>query len=192
MRNFETNLSKSPIKPNETSALFVHLAEASIYQVEFNMSKAKPPKINQTTHYFIETGQYFLHFSKQNFLLDLEDLNFSCQLNETNEQIAFYWSNLTSPGYKNSNLTIALAIDKNKIRWTTPCDPYRSQGNCSTEGYKLEPGTAYQISVKLEKNFTNSSKQKLGNCSIKTSRNIDSHSNVALFFRSQSYPGGYY
>ena len=54
--NLETNSLESPTKYDDSSASFVHLAEASIYQVEFNISKSQYPSINQTTDYSIETG----------------------------------------------------------------------------------------------------------------------------------------
>jgi hypothetical protein len=127
--------------------------------------------------------------SKQIFLLELEELNFSCQLNETNQQIAFYWLNFTSPGYNNSNLTISLATGNNQPSWMIPCDPYLSQGICSTKQYKLEPGTEYLITAKLEKVLPNYSRQKLGTCSIKTSKDNYFHQNIRFPFRSESNSG---
>jgi hypothetical protein len=92
-----------------------------------------------------------------------------CQLNETNQHIDFYWSNLTSPGY--TNLTISILIEENQSTWTILCDPYRSQGICSTKQYRLESGKEYQITAKLRKFLPYYNAEKLGTCSIKTSKN---------------------
>lgn len=80
------------------------------------------------------------------------------------------WSNLTGFGY--TNLTISLITEENKSIWTHFCDPYISQGNCSTKPYRLESGREYQIIVKLKKHFPNHLEQKLDQCFIKTSENI--------------------
>jgi len=95
-------------------------------------------------------------------------LNFSCQLNENNQQIDFYWSNLTATGY--TNLTISVFLEENKSLWFISCDPYISQGICSTKQYRLESGREYQIIAKLKKIFPNYNGQKLGKCLIKTSK----------------------
>jgi hypothetical protein len=60
LRNIETNYFESLAEFNETSALFTNLTEASIYQVEFNISKPNFLSINQTTEYYIQTGKFFL------------------------------------------------------------------------------------------------------------------------------------
>jgi hypothetical protein len=125
--------------------------------------------------------------SKQIFLLELEELNFSCQLNEKNQQIDFYWSNLTSSGYK--NLTISLAIRNNKPSLNISYDPYASQGNCSTKQYQLKPGTEHQITAKLEKVLPNYNRQKLGTCFIKTSKENYFHQDIRFPFRSESNSG---
>jgi hypothetical protein len=125
--------------------------------------------------------------SKNIFRLELEELNFSCQLNETNEQIAFYWSNFTSSSY--TNLTISLATGNNKLSWMISCDPYLSQGICSTKQYQLEPGTEYQITAKLEKVLPNYNGEKLGTCSIKTSKDNYFHQNLIVHIRSESNSG---
>ncbi len=106
--------------------------------------------------------------SKQIFRLELEELNFSCQLNESNQQIDLYWSNFTSSGYTNS--TLSISIEGNQSSWMIPCNPYLSQGICSTKQYQLEAGTEYQITAKLEKVLPNYTGQKNGTCSIKTSK----------------------
>jgi heme-binding NEAT domain protein len=59
LKNLETNFSSSPTENNQTSALFIHLAEASIYQVEFNISKENYSSIIQMADYFIKTGEHF-------------------------------------------------------------------------------------------------------------------------------------
>jgi hypothetical protein len=59
LKNLETNLFEIPTEYNETSALFINLAEASIYQVEFIISKENYPSIIQTTYYFIKTSEHF-------------------------------------------------------------------------------------------------------------------------------------
>lgn len=43
-------------------ALFTHLTEASIYQIEFNISKRNYSSLNQIIDYFIQTSLHF--FSK--------------------------------------------------------------------------------------------------------------------------------
>ncbi len=99
----------------------------------------------------------------------MEDLNFSCKLNENNQQIDFYWSNLTASGY--TNLTISILTEENKQLWFISCDPYASQGICSTKQYRLEAGREYHITAKLKKVLPNYNGQKIGTCSIKSSNN---------------------
>ncbi len=75
LKNLETNLFSSPTENNETSALFINLAEASIYQVEFNISKPNYSPITQTTNYFIKTSEHFPISSKSKFIcLDFTNL----------------------------------------------------------------------------------------------------------------------
>jgi hypothetical protein len=95
-------------------------------------------------------------------------LNFSCQLNENNQQIDFYWSNLTASGY--TNLTISISTEENKSLSIISCDPYLFQGICSTKQYRLESGREYNIIAKLKKVLPNYNGQKLGTCFIKTSK----------------------
>jgi hypothetical protein len=95
-------------------------------------------------------------------------LNFSCRLNENNQQIDFYWANLTATGY--TNLTISVLIEENKSLWIISCDPYISQDTCSTKQYRLESGREYHITAKLKKIFPNYNGQKIGTCFIKTSK----------------------
>ncbi len=59
LRNIETNFSASPTKHDQISALFTNLTEASIYRVEFYISKENYTPINQTTEHIIRTGEYF-------------------------------------------------------------------------------------------------------------------------------------
>ncbi len=59
LKNLETNLFKSSTEYNETSALFINLAEASIYQVEFNISKENYSSIIQMANSFIQTSEHF-------------------------------------------------------------------------------------------------------------------------------------
>ncbi len=56
LKNVETNIFEDPHEYNRTNALFINLTEASIYQVEFNISKLNYPSLIQMTNYFIETG----------------------------------------------------------------------------------------------------------------------------------------
>jgi len=56
LRNLETNLLEYPKENNQKTALFIDLIEASIYQVEFNISKRNYSSIIQITNYFIQTG----------------------------------------------------------------------------------------------------------------------------------------
>ncbi len=101
--------------------------------------------------------------------LELEELDFRCELNENNQQIDFYWTNLTGFGY--TNLTISVLTDENKQLWVISCDPYKSQDICSTKQYRLESGREYHIIAKLKKVLPNYNGQKIGTCSIKTSKN---------------------
>ena len=57
LKNAETHLFEYPTKPTVTSALFTNLAEGSIYQVEFLISKPTFPLINQPTNYSIQTSE---------------------------------------------------------------------------------------------------------------------------------------
>ena len=57
LRNVETNFFHNPSEANETSALFIDLARASIYQIEFDISKENYPSIRQTADQFIQTGK---------------------------------------------------------------------------------------------------------------------------------------
>ncbi len=95
-------------------------------------------------------------------------MHFSCQLNENNQQIDFYWTNLTATGY--TNLTISVLTEENKSLWIISCDPYISQGICSTKQHRLESGREYQITAKLKKVLPNYNGQKIGTCLIKTSK----------------------
>lgn len=101
-------------------------------------------------------------------ILELEDFNFTCQFNPNNRQVNSSWSNLTGSGY--INLTISLITEENQSIWTHSCDPYISQGNCSTKPYRLESGREYQIIARLKKHFPNHIGQKLDQCFIKTSK----------------------
>ncbi len=56
LKNVETNIFEDPHKHNRTNALFINLTEASIYQVEFNISKLNYASLIQMTNYFIQTG----------------------------------------------------------------------------------------------------------------------------------------
>ena len=103
----------------------------------------------------------------QYLLLELEDLNLTCQLNKDNDQIHFSWTNLTSSGY--SNLTLSVLIEENQSLWMISCDPYISQGICSTNPHRLESGREYQITAKLRKILPNYNGEKRGTCLIKTS-----------------------
>jgi len=60
LKNLETNSYKYPNEINRKSALFIDLPQASIYQLEFTISKRNFPSLNQITNYLIQTGQ-FLH-----------------------------------------------------------------------------------------------------------------------------------
>jgi hypothetical protein len=104
-----------------------------------------------------------------------------------NQQIDFYWSNFTSSGYTDS--TLSISIEGNQSSWMISCDPYLSQGICSTKQYQLQPGTEYQITAKLEKVLPNYNRQKLGTCSIKTSKENYFHQNIRFPFRSDSNSG---
>jgi hypothetical protein len=120
---------------------------------------------------------------KQFFRLELEELNFSCQLNESKQQIAFFWSNFVSSGY--TALTLYISIEGNQSSWMISYDPYLSQGICSTKHYQLKPGTEYKITAQLTKVFTNYTGEKNGTCSIKTSKDNYFHQNIRFPFRSE-------
>ncbi|CAF1161891.1 unnamed protein product [Rotaria sp. Silwood1] len=55
LRNLETNILENPIENNQRTALFIHLTEASIYQLEFNISKIHWSSLIQITDYYIQT-----------------------------------------------------------------------------------------------------------------------------------------
>jgi hypothetical protein len=93
-------------------------------------------------------------------------------LSEDNQQILFYWTNFTSPGYNNSNLTIFLRNKKHKISWTISFDPKLSQGNCSVKECELQSGTENNITATITKVVKNFSIHKNGTCSIKTGKGI--------------------
>ncbi|UJR29933.1 hypothetical protein I4U23_017480 [Adineta vaga] len=97
---------------------------------------------------------------------ELEDLYFGCELNKNNEQIDFYWTNLTAIGY--SNITITILTEENKQFGSILCDPYASRKICSTKSYRLEAGREYHIQAKLTKLQPNYNGQKIGSCLIKT------------------------
>ncbi len=59
LKNLETNFSEIPTENNQTSALFLNLTEASIYEVEFNISKENYPSIIQIANHSIKTGELF-------------------------------------------------------------------------------------------------------------------------------------
>ncbi len=69
LKNLETNLFESPTENNQTSALFINLTEASIYQVEFNISKENYPSIIQMANHSIKTGELFPISSKTNLFV---------------------------------------------------------------------------------------------------------------------------
>jgi hypothetical protein len=75
LKNLETNFSEIPTENNQTSALFINLTEASIYQVEFNISKENYSSIIQMADYFIQTSEYFPISTKKNFLFRFKKLN---------------------------------------------------------------------------------------------------------------------
>ena len=102
--------------------------------------------------------------------LELENLNFSCQLNRTSQQIDFSWANLLGVDYK--NLSIVIKTNDNQTIGNLVCDPYVSSGICSTRSYRFEPGKEYEINAKLTKIFANFHGQRTETCSIKTSQKI--------------------
>ncbi|CAF1241953.1 unnamed protein product [Adineta ricciae] len=97
---------------------------------------------------------------------DLEELDFRCELQKNNQQVEFYWANLTGSGY--SNLTISILTEENKHLSIILCDPYASANLCSTKSPQLEPGREYYIHAKLRKSLPNYNGQKIETCSIKT------------------------
>ncbi len=98
--------------------------------------------------------------------LDLEDLHFWCHLNGPNQQIVFYWANLTASDY--SNLTIFSVTEQNRMSMITSCDPYLPNGTCSTKQFRLEAGREYHIVARLKKVLPNYNGQKNGTCHVRT------------------------
>jgi hypothetical protein len=76
LKNIETNVFESPTESYQTSALFDNLTEASIYQVQFNISKPNFLSINQTTDYIIRTGEYFSISSKNKLFFRIPRFQF--------------------------------------------------------------------------------------------------------------------
>jgi hypothetical protein len=79
---------------------------------------------------------------------------------------------------------MSISIEQNPLPWTIYCNPYQSQGNCSSKEYRLEPGTEYQITAKLTKVLLNYSAEKTGRCTIKTSKGNSFHENTIRLLRS--------
>ena len=98
-------------------------------------------------------------------------MDFRCDFQKNNQQVEFYWANLTGSGY--SNLSISIVTEQNKHVSTILCDPYASANLCSTKSARLEPGREYHIYAKLRKSLPNYNGQKTETCSIKTSKNIE-------------------
>ncbi|CAF3639463.1 unnamed protein product [Adineta steineri] len=118
---------------------------------------------------------------------DLEDLYFGCELNKNNQQIDFYWTNLTASGY--SNLTISVLNEENKHIWSVSCNPYISQDICSTKQYRLESGKEYHVIAKLKKVLPNYNGQKTGTCSIKTNLSPISINSIRHEFLNETIIG---
>jgi hypothetical protein len=139
--NLETNFSSSPTEYNETSALFINLAEASIYQVEFHISKENYPSIIQMADYFIKTSQRFPIFSKNKFIcLDFKNsiLKNIVRLSENSLLVNINQYNL-------SKIEIIYCIKQiigNKLQ------------NCSNSNLftQLSSGTIYNVSVNIRRN----------------------------------------
>lgn len=97
----------------------------------------------------------------------MEDLDFRCQWNDNDRYIIFHWRDLTGTGYQ--NLSLSIYNENNHLVWMISCDPYLSQGVCSTKHFPLEPGEVYLIIAKLKKILPNYHGQKNETCTIRTS-----------------------
>lgn len=63
LRNLEKDILENPIENNQKTALFIDLTEASIYRLEFNISKIGWLPLIQITDYYIQTGKnYYFYF----------------------------------------------------------------------------------------------------------------------------------
>ncbi|CAF1119084.1 unnamed protein product [Rotaria sordida] len=83
LRNLETNLLENPIEYNQKTALFIHLTEASIYQLEFNISKIHWSSLIQITDYYIQTDfkkliiENIIRLSENTLIVNINQYNLS-------------------------------------------------------------------------------------------------------------------
>ncbi len=138
--NLETNFSSSPTENNQTSALFIHLTEASIYQVEFHISKENYPSIIQIVDYFIKTSQHFPVFSKTKFIcLDFKNSILKNIVRLSENSLLVNISQYNSP--KIRIIYCIQQINGNKLQ------------NCSNSSLftQLSSGTIYNVSVNIRR-----------------------------------------
>jgi hypothetical protein len=140
LKNLETNFSKSPTKNNQISALFIHLTEASIYQVEFNISKPNYSSIIQMTNYFIKTSEHFPISSKNKFLC----LDFTKSILENIVRLSENSLLVNINQYNSSKIQIIYCI-KEIIG--------NNSQNCSNSSLftQLSSATIYNVSVNIHR-----------------------------------------
>jgi hypothetical protein len=136
LKNLETNLFEYPIENNQKSALFIHLLQASIYQIEFNISKRNYSSLIQITNYFIQTGLlfYFL-FNEKLFYLDLNKLIIENILRLSENTLIINLNQMNLSRIKIVYCIEQIINDNSQI--------------CSTSNifHQLIPGSIYNISV---------------------------------------------
>ncbi len=141
MINLETNFFEIPAKNNQTSALFINLTEASIYQVEFNISKENYPSIVQMANHFIKTSQHFpIHSKKSKFIC----LDFKNSILENVVRLSDNSLLVNINQHSSSKIEIIYCIKqiiRNKLE------------NCSNSNLftQLSSGTIYNVSVNIHR-----------------------------------------
>jgi hypothetical protein len=138
LKNLETNFSESPIEYNQTSALFIRLTEASIYEVEFHISKENYSSIIQMADYFIKTSEHFPISSKRKFLC----LDFTKSILENIVRLSENSLLVNISQYNSSKIQITYCI-KQIIG--------NNSQNCSNSSLftQLSSGTIYNVSVNI-------------------------------------------
>jgi hypothetical protein len=140
LKNFETNFFEYPTEYNETSALFINLTEASIYQVQFYIFKENYPSITQMADYFIKTGEHFPIFSKSKFIcLDFTKLILENIVRLPENSLLVNISQYNSP--KIQIIYCIKQINGNKLQ------------NCSNSSLftQLSSATIYNVSVSIHR-----------------------------------------
>ena len=76
LRNVETNVFEYSNDSNETSALFSNLKEASVYQLEFNISKPGFSSIHLAMNHSFQTSKHFSTSSENYFFFRFYKVDF--------------------------------------------------------------------------------------------------------------------